>query len=65
MVRSHRDSSVVSAIVALADGFGQQTIAEGVEDEATANVLRDLGVTFAQGYLFGRPGPVNDGGRRP
>jgi diguanylate cyclase (GGDEF)-like protein/PAS domain S-box-containing protein len=55
---NERDMSVVRAIVALAGGFGQQTIAEGVEDEETANLLRDLGVTFAQGYLFGRPAPI-------
>ena len=54
---SQRDRSVVSAIVALARGFGQQTIAEGVENEENAAVLRDLGVTFAQGYLFGPPAP--------
>jgi diguanylate cyclase (GGDEF)-like protein/PAS domain S-box-containing protein len=58
LLRSPRDMSVVRAIVALAAGFGQQTIAEGVEDEQTAAVLRDLGVTFAQGYLFGRPAPL-------
>ncbi len=52
---SQRDRSVVSAIVALARGFGQQTIAEGVENEENAAVLRDLGVTLAQGYLFGPP----------
>jgi diguanylate cyclase (GGDEF)-like protein/PAS domain S-box-containing protein len=57
LVNSPRDRSVVSAIVSLAEGFGQQTIAEGVEDAATADVLRELGVTFAQGYLFGRPAP--------
>lgn len=55
---SERDRSVVSAIVALAKGFGQQTIAEGVESEETAAVLRELGVDFAQGYLFGRPVPL-------
>jgi diguanylate cyclase (GGDEF)-like protein/PAS domain S-box-containing protein len=60
VVRSQRDRSVVSAIVSLAEGFGQQTIAEGVEDEATADVLRELGVTFAQGYFFGRPAPIDD-----
>ena len=49
---------VVRAIVDLAKGFGQQTIAEGVESEATAAALRDLGVGFAQGYLFGRPEPL-------
>jgi EAL domain-containing protein (putative c-di-GMP-specific phosphodiesterase class I) len=53
---------VVRAIVALAGDFGQQTIAEGVEDEATAAVLRDLGVTYAQGYLYGHPLPLLNGG---
>jgi diguanylate cyclase (GGDEF)-like protein/PAS domain S-box-containing protein len=57
---SQRDMSVIRAIVALAGDFGQETIAEGVEDQQTADVLRDLGVTFAQGYLFGRPGPIAD-----
>jgi diguanylate cyclase (GGDEF)-like protein/PAS domain S-box-containing protein len=61
--RSSQDMSVVRAIVGLAGDFGQQTIAEGVEDENTAEVLRDLGVTYAQGYLFGRPSPVNDADR--
>jgi hypothetical protein len=39
----------------LANDFGQRAIAEGVENRYTADVLRDLGVTYAQGYLFGRP----------
>jgi diguanylate cyclase (GGDEF)-like protein len=60
LVRSQRDRSVVSAIVALARGFGQQTIAEGVENRETAVVLRSLGVTFAQGYLFGAPTLLTD-----
>jgi diguanylate cyclase (GGDEF)-like protein/PAS domain S-box-containing protein len=58
VARSKRDMFVVRAIVALAGDFGQQTVAEGVEDEATAAVLRDLGVTYAQGYLYGRPSPL-------
>ena len=60
LLDSQRDKSIVSAIVALAGGFDQQTIAEGVEDAETAEVLRGLGVTFAQGYLFGRPQPMTD-----
>jgi diguanylate cyclase (GGDEF)-like protein/PAS domain S-box-containing protein len=58
IVDSERDRSIVSAITALAGGFGQATIAEGVEDEQTARVLRTLGVGLAQGYLFGRPAPL-------
>jgi EAL domain-containing protein (putative c-di-GMP-specific phosphodiesterase class I) len=48
---------VIRAIVALATGFGQETIAEGVEDEETLVLLRDLGVDFAQGFHIGRPAP--------
>jgi PAS domain S-box-containing protein len=49
---------VISAVVALARGFGQQTIAEGVEDAETLEQLRELGVDHAQGYFLGRPGPL-------
>jgi diguanylate cyclase (GGDEF)-like protein/PAS domain S-box-containing protein len=58
--RSDRDMSVVKAIVALASDFGQRTIAEGVEDEETAEILRHAGVDLAQGYHFGRPCPISD-----
>jgi EAL domain-containing protein (putative c-di-GMP-specific phosphodiesterase class I)/DNA-binding response OmpR family regulator len=37
---------------------GCQLIAEGVEREAEARALEDLGVEFGQGYLFGRPEPM-------
>ena len=57
LTRSQQDTVLVRAIVSLPRDFGQQTIAEGVEDEPTADALRELGVTFAQGYLFGRPAP--------
>jgi EAL domain-containing protein (putative c-di-GMP-specific phosphodiesterase class I) len=51
---------VVAAIVSLARGFGQQTIAEGVENERTLELLREMGVDYAQGYAIARPGPVDD-----
>jgi diguanylate cyclase (GGDEF)-like protein/PAS domain S-box-containing protein len=60
VTRSAQDTSVVKAIVALAHDFGQKTIAEGVEDEPTAEALRNLGVDLGQGYLFGRPSPITD-----
>lgn len=51
---------VVQAIVTLARGMGQKTVAEGVESEATRDLLRDLGVDYAQGYLFARPAVADD-----
>ncbi|MDQ1696190.1 MAG: hypothetical protein QOJ03_1543 [Frankiaceae bacterium] len=55
LVGSEANRHVVTAIVSLARAFGQQTIAEGVEDAETVEVLREYGVDYAQGYHFGRP----------
>jgi diguanylate cyclase (GGDEF)-like protein/PAS domain S-box-containing protein len=50
------DTAIVTAIVSLAEALGIDAIAEGVESEAQADVLRGLGCPMAQGYLFGAPG---------
>ncbi len=57
---SVRDESaaVISSVVTLARGLGIQITAEGVETEEQLSQLRALGVNFAQGYLLGRPMPV-------
>jgi EAL domain-containing protein (putative c-di-GMP-specific phosphodiesterase class I) len=59
--QNDRSRAVVSGVVALAAGFGLRTIAEGVEDEATLSLLRELGVDLAQGYHIGRPAPTGEG----
>lgn len=51
---------VVCAIVQLARGLGQRTVATGVESEGTLDLLRDLGVDLAQGFAIGRPAPAQD-----
>ena len=61
LISSPANQHVVKAIVSLAQGFGQQTIAEGVEDAETLAVLRDYGVDFAQGFHLGRPTPIKAG----
>lgn len=58
LLENPRSRAVVSGIVALAAGFGQCTIAEGVEDARTLEALRELGVNRAQGFHLGRPQPV-------
>ena len=55
---SRANQHLVKAVVNLAHGFGKQTIAEGVEDEWTVQLLREYGVDFAQGFHLGRPAPV-------
>jgi diguanylate cyclase (GGDEF)-like protein len=47
--------SIVQAIVELSKKLGFVTIAEGVETEEQAVVLRDIGVNCLQGYYFSRP----------
>jgi PAS domain S-box-containing protein len=46
---------LVSATVQLAHGFGQKTVAEGVEDAETLERLRELEIDLVQGYYLGRP----------
>ncbi len=53
------------AVVSLAQGFGQRTVAEGVEDDATTVLLRELGVDLVQGFAIGRPRPVTEVFGRP
>jgi PAS domain S-box-containing protein len=65
IARSETDRRLVAGMVSFARGFHQVTVAEGVEDEDTLMVLRELGVDRAQGYLFGRPAPHPRSGRQP
>jgi diguanylate cyclase (GGDEF)-like protein/PAS domain S-box-containing protein len=48
-------SEIVRTVVALATSLGKQVIAEGIETEAQADLLRSLGCGFGQGYLFSKP----------
>jgi PAS domain S-box-containing protein len=51
------DRQVVEAIIGVAKQFNLETVAEGVEDQATLEKLRGMGVDYAQGYWIGRPMP--------
>ncbi|SMH39891.1 bifunctional diguanylate cyclase/phosphodiesterase [Azospirillum agricola] len=51
------DASVPRAIVGLGRSLGLSVIAEGVENEAQLQLLRDLACESYQGYLFSRPLP--------
>jgi len=42
-------------VIAMACGLNLATVAEGVETEAQAEALRQLGCRYVQGYLYARP----------
>ncbi len=54
------DLSIVSTIISLGHSLELKVIAEGVETEEQANLLRLLKCDVFQGYLFSRPVPVAD-----
>lgn len=58
MAESRYDREIVSAIVGIAHSLGYAVVAEKIEEEATADMLRALGVELGQGYLFHRPEPL-------
>jgi diguanylate cyclase (GGDEF)-like protein len=59
-VLNRRDcKAVVASTLALAQGLGTVTTAEGVETEEQLEYMRAAGVDLVQGYLFGRPVPIS------
>jgi diguanylate cyclase (GGDEF)-like protein/PAS domain S-box-containing protein len=52
--------NMAAAILQLSAAIGADMIAEGVETEAEATTLRELGYTAAQGFLFAAPMPVEE-----
>lgn len=52
--------ALAAALVRFAEETGSKIVAEGVETQAQLQVLRELGVHRAQGYLLGRPVPIEN-----
>ncbi|GEM_PF-577871 len=62
VTRDRRAAAIVEGIAALATRLETVSIAEGIEDAATAQRLRELGVDWGQGFHFGRPMIEPEGG---
>lgn len=52
------DASIVQTIIALGQGLGLEVLAEGVENREQQLFLKEHGCLAYQGYLFGKPQPV-------
>jgi diguanylate cyclase (GGDEF)-like protein len=50
--------TLASAVIRLAHGFGLTVVAEGVEKRGQLEWLKEAGCEYAQGYLLGRPMPL-------
>jgi EAL domain-containing protein (putative c-di-GMP-specific phosphodiesterase class I) len=59
--RSPTDQRLVQALVQFARAFGQETVAEGIEDSETLAMVRAFEVDYAQGFHIGEPALVDDG----
>lgn len=62
---AHRDPlklQIARAIQQIAHVSGSSVIAEGIEDTADFQAVRDLGIRHGQGYLIGRPAQEPDDG---
>lgn len=61
-----RQRQLVKSVCCLCHDLGAQVVAEGIETEAEYLACQDLGVDFAQGFLFARPSyPFPDISFRP
>jgi len=57
---TNRNAAIIRAIVTLAETLDMDTCAEGVETHDDLQLIRELGVSMVQGYIFGKPAPAED-----
>jgi EAL domain-containing protein (putative c-di-GMP-specific phosphodiesterase class I) len=58
ILHDERAAAIVRSVVELAAEFGLTSVAEGVEDKATAELLESYGCGFGQGHYFSPPVPA-------
>lgn len=59
-MKGSRNSAIIKAIVSLAEALGMDTTAEGAETQDELALIRQLGCSHIQGYVYGRPMPNED-----
>lgn len=56
---SHKYEPIIGSIMNIANSLGLSVVCEGVETEEQLMMLKQLGCKVFQGYLFGRPEPID------
>ncbi len=60
MLKDSQDERIVRTIIDLAHNLQLRVVAEGVEDDETMMVLKELNCDVAQGYCLSKPKPLNE-----
>ena len=55
MSRSEKSNQIVKSLVNLSHDLGMEVVAEGIESEHEAELMRNFKTTFGQGFYFSRP----------
>jgi diguanylate cyclase (GGDEF)-like protein/PAS domain S-box-containing protein len=58
MLTDKDDAAIVETVITLAKALHLRVVAEGVENQEQADILKSLGCDLLQGYFFGRPAPI-------
>jgi hypothetical protein len=59
-----RNGAIIASIVSLAEALGMETTAEGVETLDELDLVRELGCSHVQGYIFSKPLPRDEADMR-
>ncbi len=60
MIQNRDSRKIVAAVIGLGQSLKLKTVAEGIENDTQADILRWLGCDIGQGWLYGPPVSVND-----
>lgn len=60
LTKNLTSKQIVTAIINMAHSLGMVTLAEGVETKEQADILREMGCDYAQGYFFSRPVSISE-----
>lgn len=55
---TERDTTIIKGMVDLCQQLGTETVAEMIENESMAKRMKSFGITYGQGYYFGKPIPL-------